>query len=205
MSTCILIVGPPRSGSSIVAGTLNRLGVCCGDELMPADEWNPRGHYSDEEIAQLLHDWLGELGCPESLTPTMSDEIRERFDAICEKKRSRPLWVAKWFQAPYLFHPLKDRGFDVKIIRCVRDRGRSIASLKARIIDSEGYESTIESWVDGAIRAADAVYGLADSMTVDFDESINDPVGLAKRLAPVPGGVARCGNPGAVDRVGAAG
>ncbi len=154
---------------------------------MPANEWNPLGHYSDEEIAQFLHDWLGELECPDSLTPEMSADLQERLDDICEKKRSRPLWVAKWFQSPYLFIPLKDRGFDVKIIRCVRDRERSIASLKARIIDSEGHETRIRAWVDGAIRAADACCDLGDSITVDFDQSIDNPTGLATRLAEFVG------------------
>jgi hypothetical protein len=42
-----------RSGTSAVAGCLERLGVCMGRRLAPGDEWNPRGYFEDGDLVEL--------------------------------------------------------------------------------------------------------------------------------------------------------
>ena len=185
MSTCVLIVGAPRTGSSVVAGTLSRMGVFCGDTLMPADEWNPLGHYSDEDFTALFLDWLGEFGMPSNLTPEIPSDIAGRLDSLCESRRKHDHWCVKWYQAPYLYQPLVERGFTVKVIHCIRDRQRSIDSLKARVVDSHEVKSTLEKWVDDATEAAMALVALVpdSSMTVDFDSAIDNPKKITEDLA----------------------
>lgn len=46
MRSC-LILGSPRGGTSLVAGTLFRSGYFMGDYLWPADEFNPKGQFED--------------------------------------------------------------------------------------------------------------------------------------------------------------
>lgn len=189
MSMCVLIVGAPRTGSSVVAGTLNRMGAFCGDALMPADEWNPLGHYSDEDFAALFLDWLGEFGIPSNLTPEIPSDIACRLDSLCESRRQRDFWCVKWYQAPYLYQPLIDRGFSVKVIHCTRERKRSLDSLKARVVDSHKFISILEKWVDDATVAAKALVDLIPelSMTVDFDSAIDNPKKLAEDLSSFVG------------------
>lgn len=45
-----MVLGPPRSGTSVMARALNALGVALGDELMPANAINPKGFYEDYDV-----------------------------------------------------------------------------------------------------------------------------------------------------------
>lgn len=47
MSKCILVLGLPRSGTSMIAGILHHLGVFMGNQLTPADKRNPNGFFEN--------------------------------------------------------------------------------------------------------------------------------------------------------------
>ncbi len=51
---CFLVLGTPRSGSSLVAGILHRLGSHHFGEFLPADVANPTGFYEDLDLVNLL-------------------------------------------------------------------------------------------------------------------------------------------------------
>src|SRR5947208_2610644 len=55
----IIILGPYRSGTSSVAGTLVHMGLYMGSEqaLFPADEFNPDGHWELKDM-MALHERL---------------------------------------------------------------------------------------------------------------------------------------------------
>ena len=53
-STCILVLGTPRSGTSCVAGILHHLGVVMGEQFLEADDWNPAGYFQDVEFETFL-------------------------------------------------------------------------------------------------------------------------------------------------------
>ena len=46
----LVVAGMHRSGTSLTAGILERLGVDMGQQLIPADSTNPRGFYEDAQI-----------------------------------------------------------------------------------------------------------------------------------------------------------
>lgn len=52
MHNC-LILGSGRSGTSMVAGTLSKVGYFMGDNLYPARESNPKGFFEDSEINEI--------------------------------------------------------------------------------------------------------------------------------------------------------
>jgi len=58
------VLGMHRSGTSLLTGLLNRLGVNLGSErhLMPADEYNSRGYWEHSGITSLNEEILGRLG-----------------------------------------------------------------------------------------------------------------------------------------------
>ena len=53
----VVVLGMHRSGTSLVAGCLQRLGVDFGPRLMPADPDNPRGYFEHNDVVN-LHDRL---------------------------------------------------------------------------------------------------------------------------------------------------
>ena len=46
----IIVLGMHRSGTSLVAGLLHRIGVSMGTRLLPADQFNPGGYFEDEDF-----------------------------------------------------------------------------------------------------------------------------------------------------------
>jgi hypothetical protein len=48
----ILVVGPHRSGSSLVAAALHSLGVNLGKQFIAPNEDNPKGFFEDEDIVR---------------------------------------------------------------------------------------------------------------------------------------------------------
>jgi hypothetical protein len=53
-----LILGSGRSGTSLLAGTLHGAGYFIGENLVPADEGNPRGYFEDDEINAINEELL---------------------------------------------------------------------------------------------------------------------------------------------------
>jgi len=50
----VIVMGPRRSGTSYAASVLYHLGFYLGEELLKADEMNPRGYFEDVELHNLL-------------------------------------------------------------------------------------------------------------------------------------------------------
>lgn len=57
MSKLLCVIGMHRSGTSAVAGTLSRLGVDFGSQLMPSSPDNPKGYYEAMPVVR-AHDRL---------------------------------------------------------------------------------------------------------------------------------------------------
>lgn len=47
---CVVVAGMHRSGTSLVAGLLQTLGIGMGSRLVPADHANPRGYFEDRDM-----------------------------------------------------------------------------------------------------------------------------------------------------------
>jgi glycosyltransferase involved in cell wall biosynthesis len=61
-STCIVVLGMHRSGTSALAGCLHALGVDLGDNLVPADQYNEKGHWENRAVVDLNERLLGLIG-----------------------------------------------------------------------------------------------------------------------------------------------
>ena len=53
MNRCVIITGMHRSGTSFLASFLREAGVDIGSDLFPADFYNPRGYFEDNEFLEL--------------------------------------------------------------------------------------------------------------------------------------------------------
>jgi GT2 family glycosyltransferase len=83
-----------RSGTSALCGALDRLGVDFGRQLMPATDWNAKGHWEHQEIVD-LHDallyahgsrWDDDEPLPDGWADAdVTRDTRERLLAILER------------------------------------------------------------------------------------------------------------------------
>ena len=86
-STCYVIIGTPRSGSSVIAGVVHNLGIPMGNQLLPACEHNEKGFFEDAEfigVHQLMYGTIPDLfedakfNNHETLKPAYTNLIRKR-------------------------------------------------------------------------------------------------------------------------------
>lgn len=49
----IVVLGMHRSGTSVVAHILNRIGISMGEEFLTPDEFNPKGYFEDEDFLSI--------------------------------------------------------------------------------------------------------------------------------------------------------
>lgn len=77
----VIIIGPHKSGTSAVAGVVHRLGVSMGNNLEPANESNPLGHFEDQDFINLNNDLLKRAGGAWH-TPPSSLTIEQNADPI---------------------------------------------------------------------------------------------------------------------------
>jgi hypothetical protein len=111
----ILVLGPGRCGTSMVAGILHYLGVCMGEIFIPADTTNPFGHWEDAEIHDLNVAYLSKQ---------MREEVWEKcllriFD---DRQTSHLTWGWKDPRMCYLVHHIAGLYTHPTYIRCERDR-----------------------------------------------------------------------------------
>lgn len=69
------VLGAPRSGTSLVAGTLHKSGIRMGDKLTPPDLFNPQGYFENLLFTSFNITMLRRLVDIEHLTPYGSERL----------------------------------------------------------------------------------------------------------------------------------
>ena len=142
----IVVLGMHRSGTSAVAGCLQRLGVELGPRLMPATEANRKGYYEHIDVVNLHDRLLMTLGLGwDSVAPWPADWQERDSSHVFRQKLAgmlgrdfgnTPLWGIKdprlcrllpWWEPLW---PLL--GTDPIFLIVVRDPRRVAASLQRR-------------------------------------------------------------------------
>ncbi len=134
----VVVPGMHRSGTSMVAGVLQRLGVFMGEHLQGADSSNAKGHYEDLEFQAINKAILAAAGGswrhPPSHEAIMSvtKYDRQMADLVARRDAEHELWgwkdprtmltLRKW--EPFLKAPL--------MIYVSRERFAVVASLMRR-------------------------------------------------------------------------
>jgi hypothetical protein len=139
----IVILGMHRSGTSMVAGILTKLGINMGDELLGKTPSNPFGHFEDRDFVNLNNSILlkakGSWDEPPSEKDILSqaDDFNNEIQKLIKKKSDlRNIWGWKdprtsltiKLYIPYLKNPY--------FIICHRKNTEIANSLKRR----DGYE-----------------------------------------------------------------
>lgn len=179
-----------RSGTSIVARTLNLLGAHLGptDDLMPAKPDNPKGFWESLSVTQLHDDLLAGLGGRWDRPPLLRDgwETHPGLEPSVERIRKivsshfDSASVAAWKDPRgSVLLPLWRRVVPIAgTILCVRDPDEVAHSLATR--DDMDPERAAALWLRYVVAAWQN--GGAD-LIVRFDEAYEEPLELTKRLA----------------------
>lgn len=93
----VIVLGMHRSGTSMIAGVLSKLGVDMGKELLGKSWANPLGHFEDKDFLQLNKRILEAAGGSWNAPPT-EESIREQESSFTEeikdviRRKSAGLW-----------------------------------------------------------------------------------------------------------------
>jgi hypothetical protein len=199
----IIVLGPERSGTSLVASMIDKWGAYVGaaDELSDADERNPRGYWEYKPLWHLLEEigdlrsgvswWeatFAERVSAKTSDPRLADEARRLIERM--ESPERPwmwkdpalchflgFWTAFWDDPVYVLtvrHPLD-------IARSWQAFGASLGrvptSMTCNLLRWQFMAMTAMAVSDRTDRAADS------RIFVDYERLLDSPSAEAARLA----------------------
>jgi hypothetical protein len=190
---CVLMLPLPRSGSSMVAGVLDRLGVDMGP-CHPPDRANPLGYFEDIRFLRLHRAWSRRyepdpyrrmLGLP-PLLPVLGGPEMGRYGRLIRTCERRALWSVKDPELCYYVDPfLRILRVPFVSIATIRDPAEVAASLG----EVRGFSEADGLFIarDYLARQARAIARVAEAgletLTIDYAESLTDPEETARRIA----------------------
>lgn len=90
--TAILVTGTGRSGTSMMGGVLDALGVWMGDELIRPDANNRLGYFEDARVVGLVKQLLNDRQTPMEVVKECAGHLRDRAE---EAARRQVPWGVK--------------------------------------------------------------------------------------------------------------
>ncbi len=185
-STCILVLGTPRSGTSCVAGILHHLGVVMGEQFLEADDWNPAGYFQDVEFETFL----------ELIDPFWGDTTKEQFMSMERAKEeitrlinTRNLSYIEWgLKSNRIIHFLEDLQTltNLKVIRTIRPENLSALSWKERsgesLVESARVITYVNTLIDSELRRLNIT-----PLEINFNELISQPDTAVHNIANFTG------------------
>src|SRR5437016_2251108 len=146
MRTCLVVLGMHRSGTSALTGLLSLLGVHPGIDLMPANEFNPKGYWELQPVVQLNEELLARLGrlwddvmpLPPNWTslPAISELMPRAAEILTRELSQSKLSLLKdprlCLLLPFWADCLAAKGFESKYLVMVRSPKETAASLTWR-------------------------------------------------------------------------
>ena len=190
-SKVVLVLGMHRSGTSLLAQILHRIGVYWGepDQLMPANDYNLDGYWEYQPIVKFHDRVLRAFGGDWKSPPTMVDvwwtlpeyqHFVQEAQILIQPFRSHPVWGWKdprtVLLLPFWQAVLDD--YDVYHLLMVRNPLEVALSLSPRDADSVSFLQALHLWVAYQSRLHD----VDTSMRVDFDALVDDSQTTLQRI-----------------------
>lgn len=190
-SRCVMVLGVPRSGTSCVAGVLQKIGVNMGAGHFQPDDWaNPRGYYEDMRWRLATQRITGKgYSLKAANLESVGQGQRKVWRQLARECAKQKLWGIKdpWlcFVARFIWPILEQEGVEVRMVITDRPREASIASVQGhlyRTYRGKGDAARIiDAWVEGRDRQLGAWHG--ERHWVPYDEMVNDPLPYVRKLA----------------------
>ena len=139
MRKTIIILGMHRSGTSMIAGLITKMGISMGDDLLGKNPSNPFGHFEDRDFYNINREVLSKANGSWDNPPNeknilaQADLFNKRIEKLIKKKNNnRDIWGWKdprtsltiKLYMPYLINPY--------FIFCHRQDVKIAESLKRR-------------------------------------------------------------------------
>jgi len=195
----VVVLGSPRSGTSMISGLLSILGVDMGDVRLPDFE-NPTGYYEDVAFSQLIAELFTAADSrANGFNPPSPDLIRAQFPKFTDKARllieqrsanaKSDIWGWKVIGTAFildLFLPYLDDPYVVVVLRNPLDIAQSMVNYARR-------KNYAKIGLLEALRLAnkyyDSIFAFLDKnpelprMFVSYEATVNNPRQQVKRLA----------------------
>jgi len=201
----VCIAGMHRSGTSLLAKLLMRLGLDLGDEatLIPSDpEDNPDGYFEQAAFVALDDELLAMLGghvsAPAPVAPGWEREprfaeSRLRAAALVGETFARSPWGFKDPRAALVLPFWRAVVPGLRVIVCVRNPAEVAASMLRRHADP-GWDHWMRMWLRHTAEALTGSAG-AERIVVHYDDLVAEPERVLRRagafaLGREPGGEA---------------
>jgi hypothetical protein len=125
--TCVIVLGVPCSGTSVVAGILHHLGVCMGECFVAYPEMEPFGSFEDTEIIA-LHNLLLVPGLDQNRAVFLNDATKwQAFKQLIDKREAMGrVWGYKDRLASFSFPVVKHWIKDLRVIATDRPFHESV-------------------------------------------------------------------------------
>jgi hypothetical protein len=190
-----LVLGPHRSGTSVVARAVATTGAVFGRHLLEANDDNPRGFFENEKIVSLNDrmlralntSWDAALGF--RLHPGEHPEAHQwRNDAaqilasefgdaerICVKDPRLSLLGSFWTEA------LSEAGFSLQVVLTLRDPRECAASQATRVASNRRYQFLGATEAEGALLWLRYMHGAMEvcraqpSVLASYDRFVDEP------------------------------
>ena len=192
-SRAIVVLGVHRSGTSMLTGALDLLGVDLGRRFLPENEWNERGHFElaevvriDDELLRLagklwdcieLPPYADIVGRTAPLAATAKNFLTEEFagSALWGLKDPRMCRLLPFWQDIF-----KELGAADAYVLVLRNPLSVARSLERR--DGFATEKSCLLWLQ-YMRAAVAGIRGRRAVVVDYDRFLEEPVSELERMA----------------------
>lgn len=188
-STCVVVLGGHRCGTSAVAGVLHHLGVFMGHRFIGATKYNELGHWEDVAFVALHKRIVGGWKRPcVDFEPVRKAYIK----LIRSRERKYELWGFKDPRAVYVFpYFLRSVRSEVKVINVHRDLEASAKSMARRKNPAKGATINVnQKQAMGIARQYRDARWLAmhycfrgPRLKVQYEELVHDSAGQVKRIA----------------------
>ena len=189
-STCVVILGGHRCGTSAVAGVLKKLGVFMGHRFVGKTPFNKKGHWEDVAFLTLHKRIVGGWKRPcVDFQPVRKAYVR----LIRSRERNFPLWGFKDPRFVFVFpHFLTVAESRILAISVYRDLGASVESM----VDRHKPGSSVNVGKMDAVRIArryrDAHWAAlrgfrGPSIAVQYEDLVKQPAKHVSRIAKFVG------------------
>lgn len=181
-NNCYLILGTPRSGTSLLASILQGFGIYMGNRFLPANEMNPKGFFQDIDFEEIFDFILTEYMPSDSFDLPLDRQIKLQ-QLIRERENLGIDWGFKISKTAHILHHIRDYcQSPIKLLITQRTTTHSIESINKWLMPND------QSGDEIITRAKNLIDRVATNSsqpihTVNYDKLIDNPIDELKQIA----------------------
>lgn len=183
MPTGYIILGTPRSGTSLLAGLLHHMGIFMGEAFLEPNPMNPRGFYQDVDFERIFDSLPTFMPRPPYKLTTIKEQ--ELIDLVKRRCDLGVDWGVKCNRISYALDTvIATSTIPIKFLQTHRTPFATVCSLASW----EEYSIAEEVIRHSIMSIYESLKELEhERMVVDFNQIIKEPTTLVRRIAKFVG------------------